>query len=72
VKQCIVDYLDSKYPHVASYKVDLIVDDVMKELTFYPPTEQTFSSTGCKRVADKVDYVMMDIADLSRSRHSEL
>ena len=32
----------------------------MEELTFIPPKEQVFSATGCKRVAEKVDYVMVD------------
>ena len=35
------------------------VDQVMGELSFYPENEQLFSVTGCKRVAEKVDYVML-------------
>ena len=52
------------------------VDEVMQELTFFPPSEQVFSITGCKRVSQKVDFVMMDKSPKSpykiKIRHSEL
>ena len=45
-----------------------IVDKVMEELTFIPQNEQIFSATGCKRVAEKVDYVMVDYDDIVARR----
>ena len=49
-----------------------VVDSVMKELTFFPPTEQIFSATGCKRVAEKVDFVMVDIEDSQFARKNKI
>ena len=48
-----------------------IVDSVMKELTFTPATEQIYSATGCKRVAEKVDFVMVDFEDSKLLNYSE-
>lgn len=64
VKQCIIAYLMEKklYKHPNHIGEDKI-QEVLKELSFYPTTEQMFSVTGCKRVRDKVDYIFeeMDI-----------
>lgn len=63
VRKCIMDFLISKkyYSSVRDITNEA-VDTIMKELAFYPPTEQIFSTSGCKRVVEKMDYVMMDSA----------
>uniref|UniRef100_A0A0B6XYQ9 Torsin-1A C-terminal domain-containing protein n=1 Tax=Arion vulgaris TaxID=1028688 RepID=A0A0B6XYQ9_9EUPU len=76
VRKCIMDCLLSRYSLQINNIHDKIIDDIVKELTFFPPAEQIFSSTGCKRVSEKVDYVMMDNDEYSNSkyntkRHSE-
>ena len=59
VRQCVLDSLVTKrYYHTAQSVPKAVVDEVMQELAFYPPDEQLFSVTGCKRVAEKVDFVM--------------
>uniref|UniRef100_A0A0B6ZB81 Torsin n=1 Tax=Arion vulgaris TaxID=1028688 RepID=A0A0B6ZB81_9EUPU len=65
IRKCITDSLISMtyYSDVSDITSEL-VDEIMKELTFYPQAEQIFSSTGCKRVMEKIDYVMVD-----RDRH---
>ncbi|CAG5116887.1 unnamed protein product [Candidula unifasciata] len=61
VRKCIVDYLISrKYYSSGGDIPSEVVDKILKELTFDPPTEQLFSTTGCKRVVEKIDYVMLD------------
>ncbi|GFN79492.1 torsin-1a-like [Plakobranchus ocellatus] len=68
VKKCIKDDIIKKYlSFYPSHRhvPEKYVDEVMEELTFQPALEKVFSVTGCKRVAEKVNYVMMD-KDLSR------
>ena len=63
MRSCIRDDIVKKYPwHFYDQHVvpEDYVDEVMQELKFYPPAEQFFSVTGCKRVSEKVDYVMID------------
>ena len=36
------------------------VNDIADELTYYPKGVNIFSTTGCKRVGDKIDLVMME------------
>ncbi|RUS86823.1 hypothetical protein EGW08_005419 [Elysia chlorotica] len=63
VRACIKDDIIKKYPLHFPNEHEVpedYVDEVMQELKFYPPAEQVFSVTGCKRVSEKVDYVMMD------------
>ncbi|XP_059141080.1 torsin-1A-like [Physella acuta] len=72
VKKCIRDALIAKkyYSNVRDIP-DETVDLVLKELTFYPK-EQVYSSTGCKRVSEKVDLVMMDASKYDEShQHTE-
>ncbi|KAH9513947.1 Torsin-1A [Bulinus truncatus] len=69
VRDCIRDSL--RYKKHFGWTDDIpekLVDLVVKELTFFPATEQVFSSTGCKRVSEKVDFVWEDWDD----RHLEL
>ncbi|KAK7096990.1 torsin-1A-like isoform X2 [Littorina saxatilis] len=60
VRQCIRDQLVLKrhYPSLEEIP-EVIVEEVMQELSFYPEKEQLFSVTGCKRVPEKVDLVML-------------
>lgn len=61
VRKCIMDYLISRkyYSNVRDIPSE-VVDKILNELTFYPPAEQLLSLTGCKRVVEKIDYVMLD------------
>ena len=64
VRQCIRDvlamrqYYRSHEAVITEEEVEEQVEKVMAELTFYPEEVQLFSVTGCKRVAEKIDYVM--------------
>ncbi|XP_076467526.1 torsin-1A-like [Babylonia areolata] len=60
VRECVRDTLVQRQHYKSRGQVpDDVVRKVMAELTFYPEKEQLFSVTGCKRVAEKVDYVML-------------
>lgn len=59
IRQCIKDYLLSKkyyknYGDISEEKVR----EIAEQLQYYPEKEQLFSTTGCKRVPEKTDYVM--------------
>lgn len=59
VRQCIKDYLLAKkyyknYGEIQEEKVR----EIAEQLQYYPEEEQLFSTTGCKRVPEKTDYVM--------------
>ncbi|XP_076468224.1 torsin-1A-like isoform X2 [Babylonia areolata] len=59
VRQCIQETMLSRRYYRSAHDIPRSkVDQVMGELTFYPPGQPLFSATGCKRVAEKVDYVM--------------
>ncbi|KAK6173453.1 hypothetical protein SNE40_016899 [Patella caerulea] len=60
VRECIKDTLVSRgYYNLSQHKIpEEIILEVLDELTFFPEGEELFSVTGCKRVAEKVDYVM--------------
>ncbi|KAK3099256.1 hypothetical protein FSP39_001712 [Pinctada imbricata] len=61
VRDCIKDYLVAKrYYKRRSSVPDSVVREVADELTYFPRGIEVFSSTGCKRVPEKVDYVMMN------------
>uniref|UniRef100_A0A1I8JH06 AAA domain-containing protein n=1 Tax=Macrostomum lignano TaxID=282301 RepID=A0A1I8JH06_9PLAT len=73
VTECIKDYLKLHYPDWL-YGSDFI-ERVLNKLVFVPEREKFFSSTGCKRVADKVQ-LQMSIDEMSdkdkRRRRNEL
>ena len=74
VRACIRDDIVKKYKQIfrnSDAVPEEYVDEVMQELKFYPSTEQVFSVTGCKRVSEKVDFVMVD-KDLTTKRRFEL
>ena len=59
--ECIRDEIvRKKYLSKKSLIKDYLVNNILKELTFYPEDKQVFSVTGCKRVSEKVDYIMLE------------
>ena len=60
VGNCIRDMMVSKGYYRSRHDVpENTVKEVLAELTFYPAKEQLYSVTGCKRVSEKIDLVMM-------------
>ncbi|XP_014680900.1 PREDICTED: torsin-1B-like isoform X2 [Priapulus caudatus] len=57
VKLCIKDDLETK-GHRATEE---ILNRVANELLFYPDKTRLFSKSGCKRVSQKVDVVLMEM-----------
>lgn len=59
VRECVRDCLVAKryYPHRDAID-DRDVREITDQLSYYPEEEQLFSVTGCKRVPDKVDFIM--------------
>ncbi|XP_052077993.1 torsin-1A-like [Mytilus californianus] len=61
VRQCVRNQLLSKKYYRAGGAIeDEVVENIMRELDFYPDDNSIFSPLGCKRVSDKVDLVMND------------
>lgn len=59
VRQCIKDSLiTKKYYRNHDNIDDRIVREIADQLPYFPDEEKMFSVTGCKRVPEKVDYVM--------------
>lgn len=56
VKLCIRDNLEEKGYHVT----EEILNKVANELLYYPAESKLFSKSGCKRVSQKVDVVIME------------
>ena len=50
------------------YKVDFVAD----QLTYKPPEIKLFSTSGCKRVAQKVDLMLEDMEDIVPVSKNEL
>ncbi|KAK3611105.1 hypothetical protein CHS0354_000112 [Potamilus streckersoni] len=62
VKECIRDGLiTGGYYKKRSEIPELKVLEIVEELTFYPEGAGIFSTTGCKRVMEKIDYVMVEV-----------
>ncbi|XP_060064795.1 torsin-1A-like [Ylistrum balloti] len=59
VRQCIKDSLISK-KYYRNYDdiEDRIVREIADQLPYFPEDEKMFSVTGCKRVPEKVDFIM--------------
>ncbi|XP_070581933.1 torsin-1A-like isoform X2 [Ptychodera flava] len=56
VKKCIKDDMRSK-----GYRTDPdIIDKIANELQYSPQDSPVFSKSGCKRVSEKVNFVMFD------------
>ncbi|KAK3611106.1 hypothetical protein CHS0354_000113 [Potamilus streckersoni] len=62
VKECIRDGLiTGGYYKKRSEIPEVKVSEILEELTFYPEGAGIFSTTGCKRVLEKIDYVMEEV-----------
>lgn len=64
VKECILDVLVQKGYIISRQEGNekaSLVNKIADELTYYPNDEKIYSTTGCKRVAEKVDFVLEDI-----------
>jgi len=48
------------------------VDFVADQLTYWPPEIKLFSTSGCKRVAQKVDLMLEDMEDIVPVSKNEL
>ncbi|KAK0045132.1 torsin-1A, partial [Biomphalaria pfeifferi] len=59
VRSCIREGLVARkyFSQVKNVPED-VVDRIVKELTFFPEIEQVFSINGCRRVTDKISFVM--------------
>jgi hypothetical protein len=54
VKMCIKDQLELKGHPVT----EEIINKVANELTYFPKDLKLYSTSGCKRIAEKVDLIM--------------
>ncbi|XP_021364394.1 torsin-1A-like [Mizuhopecten yessoensis] len=64
VRQCIKDSLiTKKYYRNHGDIDDRIVREIADQLPYFPEDEKMFSVTGCKRVPEKVDYIMAGYDD---------
>lgn len=62
VKQCIKDSLiEKKYYRSEAEISDAKVQEIADEITYYPEGIFIFSTTGCKRINEKIDYVMEEV-----------
>ena len=65
IRECIKDFLVNKRYYRARRDIpDSVVREVSEQLHYYPDDLQVFSVTGCKRVPEKVDYVMISHEEL--------
>ena len=62
IRECIKDVLETQYGYKRKYIPEEYVRTIAKQLNYFPANEEIFSMTGCKRVSEKVAYVM-DIDD---------
>lgn len=59
IKQCIRDGLVQKGYYKSEEEIsDAKVQEIADELTYYPEGILIFSTTGCKRINEKIDFVM--------------
>lgn len=64
VKQCILDGLFAKGFYEFKYQVDEdVVEEIADQLMYFPNTTRLFSTTGCKRVIEKIFLVMEDYSN---------
>ncbi|WAQ97826.1 TOR1B-like protein [Mya arenaria] len=62
VKQCIRDGLVQRgFYATESVIPDSKLQEIADELQYYPKDLNVFSSTGCKRILEKIDFVMEQI-----------
>lgn len=62
VKQCIKAELVAKgFFKVVEGVPDLVVQKIADELRYFPASHALFSLTGCKRINEKIDYIMEEL-----------
>lgn len=62
VKQCIRDGLVQKGYYKSDEEIsEVTVQEIADELTYYPEGVFVFSTTGCKRIHEKIDFIMEEI-----------
>ena len=62
IKQCIRHGLIHNGYYKATDKIsERKVQEIADELTYYPEGVGIFSTTGCKRVAEKIGLIMEDV-----------
>ena len=59
IKLCIIDVLGQKNITATTDLVDRVAD----ELQYSPGRSGLFSTSGCKRIEEKVDFVVLDVDD---------
>ena len=60
--ECIKDVLVTQYGYKRKDITGEYLRTIANQLTYFPANKEIFSLTGCKRVSEKVSYVM-DIDD---------
>ena len=58
IRKCIKDVLVARYNYKPKDILQKTVSKIANQLNYFPADEEIFSVTGCKRVQDKVSYVM--------------
>ncbi|XP_045206694.2 torsin-1A-like [Mercenaria mercenaria] len=62
VNQCIKDGLIKKGYYNSEYEIpELKVQEIRDELKYYPKDFLIFSTTGCKRIAEKIGLIMEEL-----------
>ncbi|XP_048772495.1 torsin-1A-like isoform X2 [Ostrea edulis] len=60
IRQCIKDFLVAKNYYKRQDISEDAVRKISEELNYHPADLEVYSVTGCKRVPEKVDYIMED------------
>jgi hypothetical protein len=63
VKLCVRDYLKQQYPLKPQYNTEEMHRRVADMLHYFPEDLQLYSSSGCKRVPQKVELVLQEMED---------
>ena len=58
--KCIKDVLVAQKYYKRKDIPENVVSKIANQLTYFPADEEIFSVTGCKRIKEKVSYVMDD------------
>jgi hypothetical protein len=63
VEKCIVYGLFARGFYAYEYQVDYeLVKSIADEMLYFPEGNKLFSTTGCKRVMEKIDLIMLEEA----------
>ncbi|XP_065319748.1 torsin-1A-like [Gordionus sp. m RMFG-2023] len=68
VKLCVRDALDRKtagrrgtFNSAKPEQIEQLIESVANELTYYPPNLSIYSTSGCKRIPQKLDFLYMGL-----------